>query len=772
MALRLPLPVPAVDVLLVVGGVRRRPARADRRPPCSTPTTTPTAWRSCQPGTPTNNTTPTRAGYQPRPRGDRSFAVEWRRERSGARQRRRRCTARRSASRLRRRSPRRPSATSSSRRGDGDRAVAGHLGLLPLADDRLRRHRPRRSRAGLGPRPRPSPPAPGRSAAGAALRSSALRRAAGHLARRLVGHRATTRSRLATCWCRCATRCGGRRPSRRRGSGAATIPSADLVDVLRGRPRCRGYRVRRLIGPHYLPHLRAFLGEDLDAVRLLAQPAGRSTGQRRPRVGLDVRARRWRTRPTRASPGRSPRRSWATRRTSPTCSPSPTPTTSPAVPDEALPLLQALLRHALLREYAEAAARVARRGRPRAAARRRAGRPRARQPPTPTWSWQRAQPRAGGSAADLAGGRRRHCAEVARLARRRRWPTPTPPTLERHLPPTLDATSYRLDAWVTSLAARRLAELRAAQPKGVRGRRLRLGREAAAATPRPAVTDLRRTSPGPLVAPADDPGFIHAPSLNQASAAALLRNAHLAHGGDADGPYAIELTSARVRLAEQLFDGVRQGQPLGALLGYDVERRLHEAGLDELIDDFRARRASARCVRRRRRCAGSRRRARARARSGRTTRTAVLAVAATRGTSARARRCSTGSMPRSTRPPTRVTAEGVFQMVRGNLARAATSLDAIVGGQAPPPDLGFLRTPRTGTGLTHRVALFVDADAEPNPAGWARVVLAARRRRARARRVGRPAARARDRRRLPVDELAARRRRDRDPRRAARRRSA
>ena len=79
----------------------------------------------------------------------------------------------------------------------------------------------------------------------------------------------------------------------------------------------------------------------------------------------------------------------------------------------------------------------------------------------------------------------------------------------------------------------------------------------------------RRAGAAGRAAP-DDPGFIHAPSLNQASAAALLRNAHLAHGGDRDGPYAIELTSARVRLAKQLFDGVRQGQPIGALLGYTV----------------------------------------------------------------------------------------------------------------------------------------------------------------------------------------------------------
>ena len=46
------------------------------------------------------------------------------------------------------------------------------------------------------------------------------------------------------------------------------------------------------------------------------------------------------------------------------------------------------------------------------------------------------------------------------------------------------------------------------------------------------------------------------------------------------GPFAIELSSRRVREASRLLDGVRQGQPLGALLGYRVERLLHETVVD------------------------------------------------------------------------------------------------------------------------------------------------------------------------------------------------
>ena len=89
----------------------------------------------------------------------------------------------------------------------------------------------------------------------------------------------------------------------------------------------------------------------------------------------------------------------------------------------------------------------------------------------------------------------------------------------------------------------------------------------------------------PLFANTVDGGFIHAPSLTHAAAAALLRNAHLGAGNTAQpsGPFAIDLSSRRARLAAQLLDGVRQGQPLGALLGYRFERGLHELGLDRFV---------------------------------------------------------------------------------------------------------------------------------------------------------------------------------------------
>ena len=70
--------------------------------------------------------------------------------------------------------------------------------------------------------------------------------------------------------------------------------------------------------------------------------------------------------------------------------------------------------------------------------------------------------------------------------------------------------------------------MRAAQPQGVY-----VGGYGWVENLRPMPTALRRRSrrrrakPAPLFAPANDTGFIHAPSMTHAAAAALLRNAHL-----------------------------------------------------------------------------------------------------------------------------------------------------------------------------------------------------------------------------------------------------
>src|SRR6185295_17940498 len=145
-------------------------------------------------------------------------------------------------------------------------------------------------------------------------------------------------------------------------------------------------------------------------------------------------------------------------------------------------------------------------------------------------------------------------------------------------------SAHRLDAWVTSVATKRLAAMHVDGPVGqyVGGYGwVENLKPIPAASVKP-ILSPPPGEPGPLQTPAQDSGFIHAPSMTHAATAALLRNAHLGPTGvpSATGPFAIELSSRRVREASRLLDGVRQGQPLGALLGYRVERLLHETFVD------------------------------------------------------------------------------------------------------------------------------------------------------------------------------------------------
>jgi hypothetical protein len=165
------------------------------------------------------------------------------------------------------------------------------------------------------------------------------------------------------------------------------------------------------------------------------------------------------------------------------------------------------------------------------------------------------------------------------------------PVRQQLLAEVMDLLTYRLDAWGTSLATRRLAVMRQAAPSGIR-----LGaygwveqvRRAASLQPVPA---LPAGVPAPLSRSERNKGFVHAPSLGHAAAAAVLRSGYLSQESNrAPGasPFAVDLSSERVHRAKWLLDGVRQGQSLTALLGYRFERHLHERGLDRYIQRFRA----------------------------------------------------------------------------------------------------------------------------------------------------------------------------------------
>ena len=253
-------------------------------------------------------------------------------------------------------------------------------------------------------------------------------------------------------------------------------------------------------------------------------------------------------------------------------------------------------------------------------------------------------------------------------------------------------------------------------------------------TPAPARPEVAAPTgeQAPIFQTPDDPGFVHAPSLTQAATVALLRNGHLTHSTvEVRDLLAIDLSSERVRLANDLLDGVRQGQPLGALLGYRFERRLHELGLDPFIAAFRKVAPLGGKLE--------------------NTNEPVEAIAANNvvdGLELRRKWDEVKDNPDASAvflsalnpPPAAaertklknvlsalseavdavsdaVVAESVYQAVRGNTARAASTLDAIARGEAPPPELEVVRTPRSGVALTHRVVTLVSGNPAATP-GW------------------------------------------------------
>ena len=178
--------------------------------------------------------------------------------------------------------------------------------------------------------------------------------------------------------------------------------------------------------------------------------------------------------------------------------------------------------------------------------------------------------------------------------------TPTA-RLERCFVEHLDCCNYRLDAWQTGLFAQRLqTERSSGGAPEARKRGIFLGAygwvETVKQTPKVFLSSesipasLRPADANPILeedevagasrsrAPGlKQGGFVHAPSINHASAAALLRNAYLTHANpDQAEMFSVNLSSERVRNGEFLLEGMRNGQPIEALLGYQFERRLHD----------------------------------------------------------------------------------------------------------------------------------------------------------------------------------------------------
>jgi hypothetical protein len=156
--------------------------------------------------------------------------------------------------------------------------------------------------------------------------------------------------------------------------------------------------------------------------------------------------------------------------------------------------------------------------------------------------------------------------------------------LDRLTSETIDLASHRLDAWLTAFATRRLGEMRDAQLASSSAAPVGnyLGGYAFVENVRPvARTTSTLTGFGTVESQLGNGGFVQAPSMTHATAAAMLRNGYLSYHDDNKDPnnitkYAFDLSSARVRAARQVFEELRAGQPLGAIFGYRFERALQD----------------------------------------------------------------------------------------------------------------------------------------------------------------------------------------------------
>jgi hypothetical protein len=349
----------------------------------------------------------------------------------------------------------------------------------------------------------------------------------------------------------------------------------------------------------------------------------------------------------------------------------------------------------------------------------------------------------------------RYLAEQIEALKRLNIPTAR---LERVFAEHIDCCTYRLDAWWLGLVNLQLSLMRSRTNEAIGGdgdgsegeestsKALYLGAygwlenvrsENKALTPvrlEPELNEIfnKRADDAPLVRDDTNEGYIHAPSLNHAVTAAVLRNGYLSNATPSNPQtLAVNLSSERVRLALSILEGIRNGQSLSALLGYQLERGLHDrhtvAEVDKFI--FKLRKAFP-----------------LRADNLKSTKTedkdsieAIEARNVIDGLSLVNYIKQTGNknypfgkpetiLPSAADPTQKsaidaevdrildihdavsdlAIAESVHQAVQGNYDRAAATLDTYSKGNFPPePDV--VQTPRSGITLTHRVGLHFEA---------------------------------------------------------------
>ena len=345
--------------------------------------------------------------------------------------------------------------------------------------------------------------------------------------------------------------------------------------------------------------------------------------------------------------------------------------------------------------------------------------------------------------------------QQAALAALRKMPTAR---LERALVEHIDTLTYRLDAWQTSLFARRLEQQRnlSADPTARRtglylGAYGYLENVKADAGTRTAIADStlpQQLQQGVenLYSDSTNGGYVHAPSLNHAAAAALLRNGFLTHASSTDPDLlAVNVSSGRVDRAQALLDGIRNGQTLEVLLGVQFERGLHDwttlptnpVILDQLKPLFRAQFPILKTLVPQANAASSGTGASQisqdyQVTNGLTLATTTVAfpwgiaqlstLSAAQQSALQAEQAAIADTLDALRDV--LTTESAYQLALGNFDRAAGVLQS-AGNGTTPPDIEVLPTPRgTDTSFTQRLAVQLTTAAVANP--WPPIALTER----------------------------------------------
>jgi hypothetical protein len=312
-----------------------------------------------------------------------------------------------------------------------------------------------------------------------------------------------------------------------------------------------------------------------------------------------------------------------------------------------------------------------------------------------------------------------------------------PELLDMILRTELGLLSHRLDAWYTGLATRRLLDRRAGQAAGTYVGAWGVLEDL---VPKALVEHQGTTAPGTVGKVYTEPtnaGYVHAPSASHATAAAVLRCAHLAHHADLDGgAFSIDLSSRRVRRARWLLDGIRNGQPLSALLGYQIERQLKHTA-PQLIDVVR--RAAPLVANKLTSPAGPVENVAAEnvvdglallGKAGYSTTTPISSTKlqqvpglADIADAQVVEAAVLDAIDAVDAVADVLLADGVLQQVQGNPARAGGAVDSISAAPVAPAEPDIARSTRTGVVSTHRVCVALPPDDGTAPgdeaAGWA-----------------------------------------------------